>query len=875
MSRFIRGVCALIAVFVGFVALGGEIYRNDFAVRTSRRPIVDADWHTMTYRYPAPLYYDYYSETAEPYGNLERYQDGWAKQLRGLPNAHINFWARTDADAENPFGCFYITASNPKSMPASALAIHPLHNAFSNGLLRISADLRGAAEWDGKSMIRFRPMFRQAMDPNWNVNANYPLTFGIQNDSDRESPKNIVYGVGSVNGDYTTAQAYAFGSKPVDGRHWIRFIAEIDLDSKRWNYTAYDMGTVQPQLDTPLPEKAVGSYSNAHFYRDMTEATGPVTGIGVFADKINYANSGSNLIIANAVGVDNIRVEWKASDGDDYATCYENDFKTRRYRTIDSSGVTRYVTPPSVPVPVEFTSYEENADLVTKTAGETGVDGWRRISQTGDAVAIVRAGSMETRATEGNRYGFFGQTLGETITSGKVKMSVDMRTPDRWYNVSSRTMSVVLGKASLYDNTDQTALGNKYLLRVGVAGPTGSEADPGAFYPYVYKLSPQHTEVACSSNHWYRAVVVADLDGKMFDVDFFDLGEDAPTPDAEGQWICSETGRPFLDGVTTEIGTLGIFNYNSGTNSKGAEIFDNIQVWKQSDGDESWTPVYYNDFTVCRRYNRTVDEAPFVSGVVNRFSPECDAWLRRPAYYNGVPDPNAALVIAGTNRCVKCSDAQRSYGWAVQSLGSKIRHGRLAVRADIRAPYKWTEEATTASAYFAIGGDEFYQGDVCCYTSEKYADTHEFTDRSAASFGFSQSSSEPTGSRLEIVRASAYDGNGAGGGVYARSDWRTDAVAPSWYRFTANVNIDAGTYDLEVREMGRDHPDMDDDGGEVVWTQTGLGFRFRDPSGISAIGLLCKNVFDASADLTDPEAGAVLFDNILVTRDDGMTIQIR
>ena len=880
MTAHRLGLIFCSTVLFAAAAFASEVYRNDFSTRTSKNSIADARWHEMTYRCPAPLYYNYTTsdfKSITPYSELTRYQDGWVKQYRETLGK-LHFFNRTAPEGSNPQGNFYYNRKSGDT--CTALAIHPLYNSFSNGFLRIQADLRGASQWTNKGMIRIRPMFRQAMDPSWGTNTTYPLTFGLDNTSGSDVNNKIgAWAMYSDKGDYKTAKSQAlFDGEKLSPDHWYRFVAEIDLVAKRWTCLAYDMGDAQPTSKTPTPGAPMKALTmKFYYYRNMTDATGPITGIGVFADGINFAGGGDTYDYAKSVSVDNLFVAWKANEDDDYESCYENDFETRRYRTLNPPGTVAasYPTPTASASPTLFDAYEDGQAVVPKSYRAEGVDRWQKLDlNSGKATALVISNALATVSTNGASQGIFVQPLGETITSGKVKLSFDMRTPDKWYNSSSRTMSMVFGAKALYGQSTTPAK-TDYAMRVGMTGPANGNA--GVFYPYAQGIAASPTTVLCESNTWYRGIAVVDLANKKYSYQIYELGKAMPSMGtAAGTLKWELCDQDFLGPDVSEIGTFGIIHYMGGKNWKGAEVFDNIRIWKQPAGESEWTLLYENDFSECRRYNESGVEAPFASNLVNTFPEGGDAWVRRPAYMSGVPAPNAKLSLTGiTNTCVKCVDSKSSYGWVLQSFGKTRSTGPVTFRADNRAPYGYTMRTITSGAGVAIGGERFYQGDVSRY--EGCAETNDLVTLAAANFGFRLKSEEfVSGDVCKKVRISAIDGNGKGGGTTLWSDDLIDSANPHWYRFIATLKPETGKYDLRVLDMGLGHPAIDATDGPVVQSWTDLGFRGPKADGLSALGISAKNLYDPCLGLTDEESGAALYDNFVVTQEDrGTAIILR
>ena len=134
---------AAVALAVGFV-FAVDVYRNDFATRTSVSPLPGDRWFSYAYD-PSRVLYKNYARNEEPpnacWNTNNEYQDGWAKAYMDSATMQSSpaFAVATDSDhgsADNYFALFRSSTSR------SGTAIQSLHNEFTNGMIRFEIDIR-------------------------------------------------------------------------------------------------------------------------------------------------------------------------------------------------------------------------------------------------------------------------------------------------------------------------------------------------------------------------------------------------------------------------------------------------------------------------------------------------------------------------------------------------------------------------------------------------------------------------------------------------------------------------------------------------------------------------------------------------------------
>lgn len=356
-------------------------------------------------------------------------------------------------DTESPFLAFSINNSQYYTSRAS----QPIGNSFTNGVVEYWVDMRAPGKWGNTSSmpyLRFIPIYRtylQTPDNTVNPPVAYPAMLGPCNltGSAATASTTRCFGGSQYNGDLGVVSAADGGYVSLRTGWWYRYRLVVDFESHYVYYSVWELGANVPTWDTPAGENVMPQ-KRKYIYRPPTAETGPLDGIG-FA--VGGINSGNPSVVTNMAAVTNIRVGWKAHDADaEFIPCYSNDFRTCWRRSLaDATTASAYAAPAGAGAS-EFSSYYANVNttcpgsqVITGTTGHgaqpVGVDGWRRISETGAAHPSVANsggdGANVLRVTKASGtassayWAVFGNSLGETITSGKVMFSVDVRTASR------------------------------------------------------------------------------------------------------------------------------------------------------------------------------------------------------------------------------------------------------------------------------------------------------------------------------------------------------------------------------------------------------------------------------------------------------------
>lgn len=880
LIRLVSAVVGFASVFA--VPCSAEVvYSNDFSSRTSVAPVPHPEWFTKTYAAPSsPLFLTYNSvdhayDPTLPYSDTTRTQDGWTRIFGNNTSYLVNFWARAEPNSANPFGCFS-NQSNLYGKQHEVMALHPLHNAFSNGTMRFSADLRRPAMTTNlfnSGYLRVKPLFAQQTDPCWTSYAPYALSFGM--DGGGNSAPGQLQAVGS-DGKWdnpTTTGRAMVAPENVQATHWYRFVADLDLDAATYTCKVYDLGEDHPTLETAGSK--YGETASGKLYRAVTPDN-PISGLGLHCKYMSACSatskSDTTLNYPNCPAVDNLRVYWRAT-GDTTAygeanLVYENDFATRRFRCVQGT-TSSTATADALVVPSSDTFTFWNVCATTNliqgrnlvpSSSSIGCDGWKKTAGNCNAnvTATGESGGNVLAFFTGGGYSKVVHAIGQTITSGKVKCECDFRLPTRW-NGSSRSFTLCLGDDSL-----ATAENAGYAVRVGMSG---ENAD---FNPYTYvdlaKGNRTDSGTSLKPSTWYRIRVVADLGTRKYDYSLYELGAKSGGFDRTlpAEPVYTRNGNDFYGSGgapgATQFTTFAIYAYASGDGSNWADVqlADNIRIWKGTDGVD-WNELYRNDFSTRVRHGaRTTPEAKLLNAEINRAG--LDGWMRRGKYMG-----DWRVRDIDGDKCLALEEEARTVH-AVHTLGKPVTRGRMTFRVDLRPPSRCTGQ-TAQIARFYIGGDEYAQGEIGTYNS----DFRTFVNAAVGYFGFSRKDGASPNefgyySQYEIV---AYDAAGTHTGATISGDARGN-----WYRFVATLDVDAHTWRVDVYNQGTSHPAPDAANGTLVQSFADLAFKVVDPSGVTAFGL--SGGASGGTQPLEADTKSLLVDNIVVEkRPSGLLLLIQ
>ena len=522
---------------------------------------------------------------------------------------------------------------------------------------------------------------------------------------------------------------------------------------------------------------------NERYTKAVVTADNPVEGFALRIKDISKAAD-------NARCVDNIACSWKAPGAATFESVYENDFSTRRYRTLSPDGTKTFgYAPVEQSVISDRFSYVAN-DTWNKSLDKTtpllpepaaadpqpvGYDGWRRSNKSGTATAAVvkwdvSSTGADLDAEKGgnvlkvcggsslgeNNFVYAFAPLGETVANGVLTCSVDVKTPSEWApsSLSRYDIGVMLANAAAYE---QGYNGN-FAFRCGITGnpPSPDTKKSKRFEPYTNTetgWAPEDDQqYRLISNTWYRVEMTVNLDDRSAGASFklWEIGENSQARSFVPSVLKFEkTGIPFRNTVDG-IGSIGLFASGAGapTSKKTFIAFDNIVVTKNV-GTADETVVYQNVFSTRTRTFDNVGTGRLV-GTIN-IDDGADHWIRRAA------GTGPCCIMDADNPCVAAWADGDSGSYAVHSLGKAVKSGSF--RADIRPPSFWaSRDASSRIASAVLGGDRFLQGcpsGSSAFTTAFSAITFGFTDTANAKDQFGVCSN---------VQVYAWNGNGTGRG---------------------------------------------------------------------------------------------------------------
>ena len=558
-------------------------YANDFAMRTSGATPSDR-WMESPY-IPGALARSVSSISAhgrEPYNNDTTYQDGWTMKT-GYCRSSVLFTVADDGG--NPG--VLVNANSSSYQNSATVAMQPFYNEFTDGVLKISVDIRTPAQTDSfnpanNAFALCGPVYRSTLDVTAST-FSAPMYFGpaslYDNRGSKEGQEGQPLGwfLRSILRGRTAADASSAYLGQYDSRNsitagsWVRYEAVIDLDAGRYTATYADLGTAHP-----TPDSAGGSPAAFHrwesdntqfsfyFVNPITAKTGGIAGLAFYVQGIKQAAN-----TADAPMFDNIAVSWKAPGASDFASVYENNFTTRHYRQVEPAGATTgaYALAPTTNT-IQSSFYERasivnaygiNEDsarrLVPDGAPYAGQDGWRRIAGTApftmvdpnkDSTGYGWNNASVLRATKSGTTGMVAVPIGTTVSSGKVRLYCDIL-------MGALTNSTSNGRdisAAAFLAGDRAYTNNCYsstrirvadittaLRSKGVcgAGTCYSDRSAGAYHTntrlyrfngssYSTLKDPNNSNVFINCGRWGRYVVTLDLDAGKYDVAIYNLG---------------------------------------------------------------------------------------------------------------------------------------------------------------------------------------------------------------------------------------------------------------------------------------------------------------------------------------------------------------
>lgn len=892
-----------LAVGLALPSLAARVpYANDFSTRTSGLSPSDR-WMEMPYS-TGPIAYSYSTYSyRQPYYKSAEIQDGWAMK-GGYCSDKVSF---TVADDNGNQGLVW--AASAETSDAIAI-VHSLGNEFTTGFVKVSVDILtpdatttfcSGSPWP---WVALSPVFRPGLDLEPDAGLSAPLTFGPGYQTDGTSQKlRALAQTLNAEGTSTTYSGRTDANMNITAGRWYRYEAVLNLATRTYRATFADLGTAHPTPQSTGPSKDFYVWYNSVKTYDLPFVTAQSSEVGGIAGLILRVTHVKKNATA---GVDNLFVAWRATADEEWTSVYENDFTTRRYRSLGGTTAGAYDRVAHT-YALSSTSYghgtytndygvkEDSCQrLVPDASGSAGslqpvgVDGWRRIdgkdmkfslidpNKTPGGygwknATVVRPTVSTSNTTRDKAHGHLVHPIGRELTSGKVRLYFDMM-PSRWYAASDTSgtwAGVLLGSAidapyQTSSNDAKTILTNKWTCGAGFATScTKNDYTTGTKWMASSSTDPKVAYTADTTPgtaNWYRFKLTADLDAKTYDVQAYVAGttgpammDDAFMTDANKK--LDLTGRSFCQTAPAKVDSIILSVWNAakyGDKTKPSSVpyslgsyplIDSIRVCLVNEDGSDGTELYANDFDYCTR-NVTVDSA-VVGTATDR--PGADGWTARgvlqgEAYVAGV---NPAVVLNGSNDYSKR---------ILQPLGVTSKGAaEMTVAADIRPPLMAVND--DSNVWVELGGDDYWQGNL--------ASGRAYTDAPKIAFGFAPHTAQAKKSYGYTNLTFAV--KSASGVATVKDDTFIDLkrAAHNWYRYRAKIDGTAGTFAVEVYDQGAAQPTAASPDGELVATFADQPLPAFTGKGITTVGLSCYGVVGSGGgDANDPNVALV--DNLSV-----------
>ena len=838
-----------LAVIAAYSAIANYevVYENDFTARTSQSAVPTGQWRTQ--KYAVGLMAN--TDCSDPFGTAgggQNIQDGWIKGASSGANARV--WRDAGGNSMAVLGHASAAEIVAAADEGRIVLKQRIGNRFTSGVVTVQVDMRPPVSWQ-----EFGEDFRGAAvcvgdedfySPDVEKSSTFSCiatTAGVWFD-----------GASGCKVYYRDSAERKTGVAVTDG-DWLRIVMSIDMDKREWGFSVYDMGAAHPSFSASTPATPVFAQSGMSFGDDSLSSVSSIAicGFGV------CWNADGDLSAApdSAACFDSVRI---VHDDDE---CCLNDFGSCRRRSLAAGAstasyiadciVTNAAGAETYPCPANSGSTGE-ALVPDKVGGDSaepvGRDGWRRLfesSSYGTSAIQLRneSGNCCIRFDSSSRTGV-AQPIGTTVSSGIVRLRLDMRVPSSW--VDSGRLWVTLGNDTLYNGKEAACRAGRY-LHAGISYRSTTTdgrvryLDAGGGSQYT---GDDGNECQIKMATWYRAEISANLDKGTYDYALYEQGSSIPAEDApDGTKVFSVTGVGRMNGIS-EISTFAVWGFNA------IAYYDNIRIWHTPSVGSEETLLYGNTFSkriVCQPGRREGK----LTGTVARAPEGQDGWTAA-----GV-GMMSAYHSDGDNPALSFKNSGGSYGYAVHEIGRTLSKGVLVAQADVRPPRGWL--GTDGSVYVRLGGDKHLLGSLNDQLQTLAVD--EYRRMIAGGFGFKRLSGSKVAGIYTNVVLVAWQGNRTGGGSFTPASVAVDTT--HWYRFVATMDIKESQYDLSVYDMGAAHPSLASSlPPEPVATFTALPFRQTTEA---LGGLSCFSVnasYTASSPLDDAIQPYV--DNIRISR---------
>ena len=895
-------------------------YTNDFSTRTSG-PTPSGRWMVADY-IPGALVRPV-SSAGDAYNSATAYQDGWTMKA-GYCRSTVTFTVADDGG--NPG--VLVDSSSSSYQSGATVAMQPLYNEFTNGVLKMSVDIRTPAQTGSlnpanNALALCGPVYRSTLDVAAST-FSAPLYFGPASLYDnREGQtawllravsrgRNTVESNASFYGQYDSLNGIAAGS-------WVRYEAVIDIDAGTYTATFADLGTAHPTPDTagsaPVAFRrweASNAPTTFSFMNPLTEGRGGIAGLAFYVQGIKKAANASA-----APMFDNIAVSWKAPGTEHFASVYENDFTTRRYRQVEPDGTTTgaYALIPTTNA-VQSSFYERalidndygiNEDsarrIVPDGAPYAGQDGWRRIAG-GAAFTMVNPNKTDAgygwnnasvlRTTGSGKTGMIAAPLGTTVSSGKVRLYCDILMGAL---TNSTSQSRDIGAAAFlagdraYTNdcygatrirvADITAA----LRGKGVcgAGTCYSDRSAGTYQTntrlyrfngsnYTTLKDANNSNVFVNCGRWGRYVVTLDLDAGTYDVAIYNLGYVGQPMDydhSSSTVLIATNNLSLAEAAIRNVDSVVLFsegqdnaNNSTGTTTFNGKklgrfpLFDNVRACLVNGDGTDGAELYSCNFEYgCRTAVRDMAE---LGGRTDREG--ADRWIRRGNAYGmfNVIDAGGGDSVLALDGFGWIENVTRA-GYAVQPFGSVTKNSAsVDFAADIRPPDRFARDSS-CHTYVEVGGDDYAQG---VYRPASSSSWRSLAPR--IGFGFATGGGKDSVGQYTNVLVSVQSCNG---GTAATTNAAVAIDTSHWYRFRVKAKpaaLGGGTFTVKVYDQGALKPAASAADGAMVATFRDLALPVFGGEGMTTLGLAASGFAGTRGGGAD-DPGVALIDNLSAT----------
>ena len=812
--------------FAAAVVEGATIYENDFSTRRSVGAIPYGGWREGHYE-TGPLVNVGYANADDAFSQSDL-QDNWIKGRNGC-----NAMATVIDDGGNQSVLTH--CENTKTPISHVIAKQRLGNVFTSGVVMVQCDLKPPSNWPEFSsrstrlLLGDEAFFSPETDPDYYLQY---MAGGVGISYNGSAYKYWRYGANVDNSP----------NAPNRATIWYRVVITANLDSKTYGVAIYDLDSSHPTLDTPTPATAAFTESNINFWSVTKERPlSSISSIGI----AGYGVTGTTNVSVRATTAqfDNIRV-WH-----DGALCYENDFTTRRSRSLAAGTTTAsYVATCAVTNAYSYAEW----DWLTKSKTSAnlqpiGKDGWRRLNR-GDGcqvnltVTAYTNNLVGTLDYEGNSglYGIAAQPLGQVFTNGKIHASVDVR---QVALTDTGSVTLFLGGENFYSSGDLYT--SNHFARAGIRGEKLGNDSAGLVMRSAYwqtsdngtgaNLKGVRAETGVSTAaKWYRIDIVADLDAHKFDYTVYYVcpGTSAPSANAANGEVLFATNGIWRANAVDSIASIALSCYY------GKAHFDNLRIRHTPPGSSTERLVYLNTFATRTVY--CLSGPPYEERLIGTMKKDpvgIDGWTRLVR-----ADTDVLIKDDGTNAALGFGHDARSYTtFAAHDIGGLYTSGRLTLSFDMHAPDLWAANAGNVSVWLA--GDTYHEGDL---TGGDWG----YKYWTACGVGFTNAS---------LV---AWHGDSTGGGGWVAHG---TATAGHWYRFVMKATLANNTSDVSVYDMGTVQPTLATPTPQAAPVMEVAAVPFRrsntDLGGISCLGI---HQLGAKGSILKEDQNILLIDNIRI-----------